>query len=138
MMKKEYEQLIGELIGLARATDGNEHLIIPSATAMIRECLLAVGNETADTEYFMARILEEKRKIVPNCFVCANPCGRTSPFDLDQIPEGEIRELKFALLDALLRTADTVREDILYRDLVIIGLEDYERQDLLPLIQELA
>lgn len=137
-MRKEYEQLIGHLIGLARATDGNEHLIISSVTALIRECLQAVGNETADTEYFMTRILEEKRKIVPNCFVCANPCGRTSPFDLTQIPESEIRDLKIALLDVLFRAADTVQEDILYRDLVIISLVDYERQDLLPLIQELS
>ena len=137
-MKTEYAQLIGNLIGLARATDGNEHLINPSATALIRACLQALGRNEADLEYFTARIQEEKQKMVPNCFVCANPCGRTSPFDLDEIPEGEIRMLKYELLDTLFCNADKLPEDILYRDLVIIGLEDYEKEDLLSLIQEIS
>ena len=137
-MKKEYKKLIGELIGLARAIDGNEHLILPSTTLLIRECLLAIEEGTADPEYYTTNVIEEKRKVVPNCFVCANPCGRTSPFDLNELPEGEIRELKLSLLDTLCRSANDIREDILYRDLVIISLEDYTPQDLLPLIDELT
>lgn len=137
-MKKDYEKLIGQVIGLARATDGNEHLINPTATALIRECLLAIDEGTVDTEYFMAKVLEEKKKMVPDCFLCANPCGRTRPFDFTELPAGECRDLKYALLDELMRHAGTIQADILYRDLVIIGLEDYLPEDLLPLIQELS
>lgn len=137
-MKREYEQLIGALIGIARAVDGNEHLITPSATALIRACLRGIREDIADAEQLMVEILEEKRKIVPDCFVCANPCGRTSPFDLSQIPEGEIRQLKFTLLDALCCCAETVDEALLYRCLAVIGIEDYEREELLPLLHQLS
>lgn len=136
-MKQEYAQLVGELIGLARATDGNEHLINPSATATIRECLTRIAEETADVPALLQKVEEEKRNMVPNCFVCANPCGRTSAFDLSELPVGEIGQLKQQLLDALCRNARTLPEGILYRDLVIIGLTDYTREDLLPLIQEI-
>lgn len=137
-MKKVYEVLIGELIGLARATDGNEHLINPSATAVLRECLAKIATDSADVQALRQKVEAEKRKMVPNCFVCANPCGRTDSFDLSEIPEGEIRELKLSLLDALCRQAEALPENILYRNLVIIGLSDYDREDLLPLIQEIS
>lgn len=137
-MKKEYETLMGELIGLARATDGNEHLITPSATEVIRVCLHAAHTTTGDISCLQERILEEKRKMVPNCFVCANPCGRTSAFDFSELPAGPIRALKLTLLDALCAAADSVPEPILYRDLVIIGIPDYTEEDLIPMIRELS
>ena len=137
-MKKEYEALIGELIGLARATDGNEHLITPSATEVIRSCLHAVYTKTGDISCLLEQILEEKRKMVPNCFICANPCGRTSAFDFSELPAGPIRELKLALLDTLCAAADSVPEHILYRDLAIISIPDYTEEDLLPMLRELS
>lgn len=136
-MKKEYEVLFGEMIGLARATDGNEHLINPAATAVLRLCLTEMGKGTADAALLRQMVEDEKRKMVPNCFTCANPCGRTFPFDLAELPAGEIRDLKFAILDALCRSP-AVEEGLLYRCLVVIGLGDYEKEDLLPLLHQIG
>ena len=136
-MRKEEERLLGELIGLARATDGNEHLINSSATAVIRETLSAVCREAADLDGLAEKIRIEKQKMVPDCFVCANPCGRTSPCDLSLIPNGPVRMLKYALLEALCLFGETVEEKLLYHALVAVGIEDFEAEDLLPILHQL-
>ena len=136
-MKPEYQQLAGEMIALARITDGNEHLINPDSTALLRKCLEDMDAGCADTEELIRRIGEEKRKMVPDCFLCANPCGKTFPFDLEEIPEGQVRELKLAILDALCRNPQ-VREELLYLSLTVIGLSGYEREDLVPILEKIG
>lgn len=134
-MEKEYEILLGELIGLARATDGSEHLINPSATALIRDCL---SRENGDTEGLLERVEAEKRNMVPNCFTCANPCGRTSACDLSQWPAGELRDLRYVLLEDLSRLArekPDAREILFYHGLIAVGMKDYDREDLQRLIR---
>ena len=136
-MKKEYEILFGEMISLARITDGNAHLITPSSTALLRQCLLQMGTETADLPALCARISAEKRKMVPDCFQCANPCGKTFPFDWKELPKGNIRDLKYAIGDALCRNPG-VEESLLYRSLTVISLADYEEGDLLPVLEAIS
>ena len=118
-MKKEYEILFGEMISLARITDGNEHLITPSSTALLRQCLREIRSAEAKTDILCQQIEAEKRKMVPDCFQCANPCGKTFPFSLDELPEGEIRSLKYAILDALCQNPD-VEESLLYHSLTAV------------------
>ena len=132
-MKPEYEELFGEMISLARITDGNEHLITPDSTALLRLCLNRMASGTADTQLLMKEILAQKQKMVPDCFRCANPCGKTFPYDLGELPEGEIRDLKIAILDRLCVKAD-VQEDLLYRALTAVSLWGYEKEDLLPIL----
>ena len=136
------EKLLGELVGLARATEGNEHLISESVTGIITEILNAdVCSESEYTAY-SGKIDATKREMVPDCFHCANPCGRTAPLDLKSL-EGEsrqIREAKFAILDeirALARSERSQKADLkLYRVLVLLGVEGYSPEELTALFAE--
>ena len=132
-MKPEYEELFGEMISLARITDGNEHLITPDSTSLLRRCLNRMASGTAGPQLLTKEILAQKQKMVPDCFRCANPCGKTFPYDLGELPEGEIRDLKIAILDRLCVKAD-VQEDLLYRALTAVSLWGYEKEDLLPIL----
>ena len=119
----EKDILLSKLIGLARATDGSEHLITPGATALIRECLAAMGDNVS-VEGLADKVTQAKRSMVPDCFLCANPCGRTEDYDahfLQTAPE-PLRSLKQALLSRLL--AGTVADSSLYRSLIALGMED--------------
>lgn len=137
------KKLIGALIGMARATDGNEHLISLSSTAVAVAALTAT--EPAHMEQLLGRVEEEKRKMVPDCFRCANPCGRTAAYDLDRLEqaEPEVRELKMQILSGIRRIASSgpeVRkqaEQLIYMGLVVIGMEDYTAEDLRPVLERI-
>jgi len=66
------EKLIGELIGLARATEGNEHMLTPTTAAAVVEGLAAaLPGGCCDAEVLSAildRVDREKRKLVPACY----------------------------------------------------------------------
>ena len=133
------EKLLGQLVGLARTTDGNEHLITETVTEIIAEILNV--NVSSETQYaaFSSKIDAAKREMVPDCYLCANPCGRTAPLDLKTL-EGEprqIRETKFSILGKIrtLAASERSREaDMnLYRGLVILGLEGYSPEELTAL-----
>lgn len=145
------DKLIGALIGLARATDGSEHLITPSATAVVIESLTATQSDRqADDqvlEALLSRVDEEKQKMVPDCFLCANPCGRTSAYDLRwlQRADADVRALKSRILNAIHCLAASAPKNcddkIFYKALVVVGMDDYTAADLLPVVlgvEELA
>lgn len=140
---KDFEQeLLGQLIGLARATDGNEHLITDAATELIAKILTTnVQNEVQFSTY-SGKITVAKQEMVPDCFLCANPCGRTASFDLKQL-EGEpeqVRQTKLSVLEDIKTLAASARNPVmdrkLYRGLVIIGLEGYSSEELTQLFAE--
>lgn len=118
--------LIGELIGLARATDGNEHLITPSASQVIRKVFGTVDHALDESTFTLLReeILEEKRKMVPDCFLCAAPCGKTSAYDLSSMQNysEEHRVFKEQILSDL--GSASVSEELLYKGLIILGMDD--------------
>ena len=133
------EKLLGQLVGLARATDGNEHLITEDVTNTIAEILRANVPSEAQYAAYSSKIDAAKREMVPDCFHCANPCGRTAALDLKTL-EGEpreIRETKLAILAKIraLAASERSREaDMkLYRSLVILGLEGYSPEELTAL-----
>lgn len=135
------ERLLGELIGLARATEGNEHLITPSVTAVVTECLASAG-----TLEMLQKIEAEKRSMVPNCFSCAAPCGRNNAFDLCLLEkeEPEARRLKQQLLSglqSLAAKAPKEAESVYYQALIAVGIEGIDLQileSLLAKIQKLS
>ena len=98
------DQLTGALIGLARATDGNEHMLSDTTAAAVVEGLFAtLTNVNFDNEALralLARVEEEKRKLVPECFRCASSCGRTEDYALAQLwnADEDIRSLKSLIL----------------------------------------
>lgn len=140
-MQEMQNKLMGALIGLARATDGNEHLISASSTAVVIESLTA--SEPRHMESLLEKVEEEKRKMVPDCFLCASPCGRTSAYDLSSLRQAspKVRELKYQILANIRRLAasSSVREaeSLLYRALVAVGMDDYKADDLNKILEEI-
>ncbi len=134
-------RLIGALVGLARATDGNEHLITPDSTAVVLDSLAANPSGEEELKDLLARVDEAKKKMVPDCFLCANPCGRTDSYDLSRIDQEEwdVREVKLRILaelrDLYEGNIDTDLELLLYRGLIAIGLEGYSAEELYVLFR---
>lgn len=129
-------RLIGALIGLARATDGNEHLITDESTSVILDSLAAKPSCEDDLLRLLERIDTVKRKMVPDCYLCANPCGRTAAFDLSQLEkeESDVRNAKYGILTKLAaysgKTLEPRETLSLYHGLVAIGLEGLSAPEL--------
>ena len=150
------DKLTGALIGLARATDGNEHLIRESATAVIIESLFAtltnVNFDNAALEKLLERVGEEKRKMVPDCFACAAPCGRNNEYDMQDLwnADEDIRSLKSLILfgirgmaayayhAAVLGCHEQEVDRFFYKALIAIGMDDFGMEELLPIVMEVG
>lgn len=135
-------RLIGELIGLARGTDGSEHLITTEAADIVAACLRARGSD-ALMDSLREKVIEVKRHIIPDCFTCANPCGRTFPFNLSRLldePE-EIRRDKLMLLTAAKEMAELARnpeqDRLLFQALIAIGIEEIDPYAMKNLLNEI-
>lgn len=132
------DRLVGALIGLSRAVDNNEHLITPDTNAALLRALTAATS--AECEAALTALQQQKRLLVPNCFDCAAPCGRTADCDfpalLDAAPDA--RAARLSLLDALRTlaraqsTPDPAACAFLYRALFALGTETYAPADLQP------
>ncbi|MDE7261174.1 MAG: hypothetical protein K2N78_03805 [Oscillospiraceae bacterium] len=144
------EQLTGALIGIARAVDGNEHLISDSTDKIVREGLAAtlpdanLGNDSLSALIQCAE--DEKKKLIPLCYECAAPCGKNSNYDMRRLctlDEG-ICSLKLLILcgirsmaayacrAAALGRTDTEVNRFFYQALFAVGEESFGVQELLP------
>ena len=150
------DKLTGSLIGLARATDGNEHLISESSTAVIVESLFAtltnVNFDDAALGRLLERVEQEKRKMVPDCFTCASPCGKNNDYNMEDLWNAaeDIRSLKSLILfgirgvaayayhAAVLGYHDEAVDRFFYKALTAIGMDDYEVDGLLPIVLEVG
>ena len=150
------EELTGALIGLARATKGNEDLITTTTNTLLREGLsaTAVNTDTSDVRLhdLLQRVAEEKKRIVPDCAVCLNPCGRTENYDIRKFqtaPE-EIRSLKSLILFCIRELAscacraaqlghnsDEV-DRFFYQALFILGFDHWTAQQYLSFLEEIG
>lgn len=148
------DKLTGALIGLARVTDGNDHLINPSATAILVEGLVATQpNANFDSNALnslLHRVMEEKRKMIPDCFACAYPCGKNNDYDMSKLrnADDEIRELKTQILFTVREVAayayraalrgdhDDTIDRFFYKALTAIGIDELGMEDLLPVVAE--
>ena len=140
-------ELFGSLIGLSRATFGNEDLMTPSTFAVVLEGLKAASVDAdASTDHLsdlIRRVNEEKYKLVPSCYYCSSPCGRTSNYnmkDLDTAAE-DIRTLNLAILSGLCQLAAVTPSApsyaaFVYRALACIG-EDWTVDELSALLEEM-
>ena len=140
------DQLTGALIGLARATEGNDHMITDSTAHALVEGLLTVSNAgNLDHEALLTMIgavAAEKQKLVPECFRCACPCGRTFDYDMKNLQHtaASIRDLKLRILSRCCDAAACRKEEaasLLYRALYSVGMDDWDEEELLPIVQEL-
>ena len=128
------QRLLGELIGLARATEGNDHLLQSETCRLVCDALAALPEENADCEALLQRIDEEKRRLVPMCYECLGGCGRNNAYDvrLLRLDAPGLRTAKYALLDRLLAAASNPqgREQGLYLGLYALGREDWPESQI--------
>ena len=147
----QHAELFGALIGLSRATFGNEDLMTSSTFAVVLEGLKAASPESTGSpdqlSDLIRRVNEEKYKLVPSCYYCSSPCGRTSNYDmklLDTAAE-DVRSLKFFILSELCDLAARLDsaahslptfEALVYRALACIG-EDWNADELSTVLTEI-
>ena len=150
------DKLTGALIGLARSTDGNAHLINRSSTDVIIDGLFAtltnVNFDNAAFETLLARVEDEKRKMVPGCFACASPCGKNRDYDMNRLwnADEDIRSLKSLILFGIRGMAayayhagvlgyhDENVDRFFYKALIAIGMEEFGMEELLPIVMEVG
>lgn len=142
------DRLLGALVGLARATEGNESLVCESTNKALSDGLFAVfgGSVCADTELseLIKRVGEEKKRLVPNCYNCASPCGRNNDYDIRELATADVetRDIKSRILDGIKEAAGILRQTenadygIIYRAFFALG-EDWQPKDFMPVIEEL-
>ena len=133
-------ELFGSLIGLSRATFGNEDLITPSTFAVVVEGLSSSDLDADQMSDLIRRVNEEKYKLVPSCFYCSSPCGRTSNYDMCQLnlAAEDVRLLKLSILSKLSALAGSnsstlPTEAMVYRALAAVG-EDWTVEELTNLL----
>ena len=150
------DKLTGALIGLARAADGNEHLVNDRITKLVVEGLFAtltnVNFDNGALQKLIWRAEAAKQQMVPNCFTCAMPCGRTGDYDMEKLwnAEADVRSLKSLILfgirgiaayayhAALLGYKDEAVHKFLYKALFAIGMDDWGMDLLLPIVLEVG
>ena len=128
-------ELIGKLIGLARATEGNEHLIRESLFTLIRASL----SQEIDEKKLIKLCDEEKKYLVPDCFSCMCPCGRTSDYDIEELEEesGVGRDLRAIILNELFYQKG-IDNNLLLRALYAVGANYWKEEELIPILKELT
>lgn len=150
---KLQDSLTGALIGLARAADGNAHLITKDTDKLMIEGLFTtLTNVSFDNEAISAlidRVHAEKGKLAPQCGSCTAFCGKNDDFDLRSVWEGDedIRSLKSLILfgirgiaayayhAAVLGYTDKAVNQFFYKALFAIGM-DWDMDELLPVVLE--
>lgn len=112
-------ELIGALIGLARAIEGNEDLAAPSTYEAIWEGLACCGRDSDRLTALISQVREEKRRLVPNCFNCAMPCGRTSDYDMKELgaADEDVGRLKSLILFSIKGMAASIYPDCADKEL---------------------
>ena len=149
------DRLTGALIGIARASNGNEHLLTKEINSLVIESLFAtltnVNFDNDSLNGLLDRAEQAKKSMVPDCFACASSCGRTDDYDMSMLwnAEEDIRSLKSLILfgirgvaayayhAAVLGYHSEVVENFLYKALFVIG-EDMTMEELLPVVLEVG
>ena len=114
--------MLGALIGVARAIDGNEHLINDQVNDMMLTgiChLFDSDNNTINIDILIDGIHNIKKLLAPMCFECGSPCGRTEDFDCKElIKVSDV--IKKEVLSILKAINSIIFDDKHYDNLIII------------------
>ena len=149
------DKLTGALIGLVRATEGNEHKVSSETNRIVVEGLLATADLNCDRDSLLsllAQVEMEKRRLVPRCYGCEKQCGRNDDYDMQKLwaADENIRALKSLILLGIrdiavhlhhtkkLNYNDSETNEIFYKALFAIGMDDWGMEELLPIALELG
>lgn len=150
---KLQDELVGALIGLARATDSQQ----PKESthkAVIEGLFTTLTNVNFNEETIQSHIeavRKEKAALLPGCISCGSPCGRTDEYDLNNLwnDNEDIRSLKSLILFGLkgiaayayhamvLGYVDDEVNQFFYEGLFAIG-EDRTMEELLPAVMKVG
>ena len=147
-MNKKEKELIGALIGLAKAC--NVHLKTENTDGIIIKSLASIFPLEENGEELLQRVREEKLAVAPDCATCFAPCGNTlEELQASGISE-TVRDLKFQLLNVsheiasgmVSYTINSTEENIslLYKALCLVSYDvDEERvQTVLKELQRIT
>ena len=150
------DELTGALIGLARATEGNEQLVTEEMNQLVLEGLFTtVTNVNFNDEtlkILIYKIENAKKKLVPNCFTCSGSCGRNDNFDMNTLwtTDEDVRSLKSLILfgirgmaayayhASVLGYTDETISKFFYKALFAVGMKDWGMDELLPIVLEVG
>lgn len=150
------DKLTGALIGLARATEGNEGMVLESTDKIILEGLFTtitnVNFNNDSISELIRRVEEEKKRLVPNCFCCASSCGKSDDYDMQKLwnANEDVRSLKSLILfgirgmaayayhAAVLGYTDDDVNRFFYKALFAVGMDDWGMNELLPIVMEVG
>lgn len=150
------DKLTGALIGLARATEGNEDQVNETTDKLILEGLFTTitnvnfNNETITA--LISRVNVEKERLVPRCLCCSSACGRNNDYDMKDLwnADEDIRSLKSLILFGIRGMAayayhaevlgynDAEVNKFFYKALFAIGMKDWGIDELLPTVLEVG
>ena len=150
------DELTGALIGLARATEGNEQLVTEEMNQLVLEGLFTtitnVNFNDETLKLLIDKIEDTKKKLVPNCFTCSDSCGRNNNFYMNTLwtTDEDIRSLKSLILfgirgmaayahhASVLGYTDETISKFFYKALFEIGMKDWGMDKLLPIVLEVG
>lgn len=150
------DELTGALIGLARATEGNEDLVNEKTYRLIIESLFTtVTNVSFDNvaiKKLIGYIEQEKVRFTPQCGGCASPCGKNNNYDMQKLwnADEDIRSLKSLILfgirgmaayayhSMVLGYTDDEVNRFFIKALLAIGMDDFGMNELLPIVMEVG
>ena len=98
------DELTGALIGLARATDGNEAAVTAQTWRLMIEGLFTTVTNVNFNEQTISeqirRVREEKNRLIPHCACCASPCERNGDYEMENLwnAQEDVRSLKSLIL----------------------------------------
>ncbi len=150
------DKLTGALIGLARATEGNEGLVTENTDKMVIESLFSTITNVNFNNETIAELIEkveaEKKRIVPDCSGCASACGKNENYNMNELWDAneDIRSLKSLVLFGIRGVAayayhadvlgyrDNDVNKFFYKALFAIGMNDWGMDELLPIVLEVG
>ena len=150
------DELTGALIGLARATEGNEQLVTEEMNQLVLEGLFTtitnVNFNDETLKLLIDKIEDTKKKLVPNCFTCSDSCGRNNNFDMNTLwtTDEDVRSLKSLILfgvrgmaayayhASVLGYTDETISKFFYKALFAVGMKDWGMDELLPIVLEVG
>ena len=141
------EKLLGAVIGLARATENNEDLITEKTDMILTAALIASLPDSDYTDSALEdlynNVMAEKWRIIPSCFTCASPCGRTDNYDMHDLSfmDSALRDMKEKLLSGIQQLAANPKRskettEYLYKALILFGIF-WDEEGMVPILNDL-
>lgn len=88
MLSKIEDTLVSKMIGLF---NGLETEIDDDIISYLNEWLKALKEHKVEEKHLL-QIINLKKKYLPNCLTCQNPCGRTADFSINSISNVALRD----------------------------------------------